>query len=733
VTSASLHALPGADAMRRACLPGGAGVVVQPLVRLSDGELVGFEALGRVVDDRGLGPAAWLGLAADHGLRVELELAFLRAACDIGPVPGEVPLFVNASAATLLDPRIETVRTALPRHVLELSEHDRIEDYAQLLPRLRAWRAQGTRLAVDDVGAGYANMAHVLQLDPAFVKIDRFIVAGVDRDPRRRALVAALHTLASASGAASVAEGVERPEELAVLRELGVDIAQGYLLARPGRPWPALNEVEPVPAITRVDVSGTSDAHEISRRVSATLAADEDLLPSVYLARGGLLRCVARHGQWLVLDGIEPGMGLTGSAYARDEEVLVHDVLTDPRYRQAVPGVRSELAIPLHAAGRLVGVLNVDARRRLTTDDVFNIRRAAVTLEQRLSVVGVGEDQDSPSQRLGRTAPAIAMADTSRDLARATVRAALALGGFDTACLWSSDGSGCAVEHAMGIDARLLARLEDESVEGLRELVRDAASVYSAGPDLDLASGPTDALRRSGVRGVLLVPLRDGRQLTGFLLLTRRAARSAAPPELVLGAEMIGLLAGSRSAALRRLAQLERRAARDPLTGVGNRSRLDALINDRSESALLADGWLAALDLDRFKQVNDQYGHAAGDEVLRAVATSLLGGPGSHLVVRLGGDEFAVLLSPCSEESALQACAEMRERMRHVLTAYGADISIGLAQISADGRVDLALVHADEALYLRKRSGGGGVTGWSAEIRPPSRADAAPGERRAHR
>ncbi|MCW2545499.1 MAG: hypothetical protein JWM40_3051, partial [Frankiales bacterium] len=557
--------------------------------------------------------------------------------------------------------------------------------------------------------------------------------AGVDRDPRRRALVAALHTLASASGAASVAEGVERPEELAVLRELGVDIAQGYLLARPGQPWPALNEVGPVPAITRVDVSGTSDAHAISQRVSATLAADSDLLPSVYLARGGLLRCVARHGQWLVLDGIEPGMGLTGTAYARDEEVLVHDVLTDPRYRQAVPGVRSELAVPLHAGGRLVGVLNVDSRRRLTSDDVLNIRRAAVTLEQRLVVVGVGEDQDTPSQRLGRTAPAIAMANTRRDLARSTVRAALDLGGFDTACLWSSDGGGCAVEHAQGSDAALLRQLEDEAVEGLRELVRDTASVYSAGPDLDLASGPTDALRRSGVRGVLLVPLRDGRQLTGFLLLTRRAAKLTAPPELVLGAEMVGLLAGSRWAALRRVAELEQQAARDPLTGVGNRSRLDALMTDSVESALLGGGWLAALDLDRFKLVNDQYGHAAGDEVLRAVASSLLASPGSRIVLRLGGDEFAVLLSPCSEEAALQACEEMRDRGRHVLEPYGADISIGLSPISEDGQVDLALVHADEALYLRKRTGGAGVTLWSTGIPQQPHSEAHPGERRAHR
>lgn len=177
MTSTLPRVLPDVDAVRRACRPGGVRAVVQPLVRLVDGETVGYEALGRVVDDAGVGPADWLVLASEHGLQIELELAFLRAAGEIGPTPGNVALFVNASAATLLDPRVELVRHALPRHVLELSERDRIEDYAQLLPRLRAWRAQGTQLAIDDAGAGYANMAHVLQLDPAFVKIDRFIIS----------------------------------------------------------------------------------------------------------------------------------------------------------------------------------------------------------------------------------------------------------------------------------------------------------------------------------------------------------------------------------------------------------------------------------------------------------------------------------------------------------------------------------------------------------------------------
>ncbi len=89
-------------------------------------------------------------------------------------------------------------------------------------------------VAVDDVGAGYANMAHVLRLSPHFIKIDRGIVSGLHRDRERRALIAALVAFSVACGAQTIAEGVEETDELNVLSDLGVDLVQGYLIARPG-------------------------------------------------------------------------------------------------------------------------------------------------------------------------------------------------------------------------------------------------------------------------------------------------------------------------------------------------------------------------------------------------------------------------------------------------------------------------------------------------------------------
>ena len=689
--------------------------MVQPLVRIYDGAIAGYEALGRVVDDQSLGPAHWLEAAELHDLRNDLELAFLRAAGEAGAPPAGVPLFVNISAATLLDPRFEAVRAGLPSHVLELSEHDRIEDYAQLLPRLRAWQAQGSLVAVDDVGAGYANMTSVLQLRPAYVKIDRSLVSGLDRDARRRAVVTALHTLASSSGALSVAEGVERPEELSVLRDLGIDLAQGYLLARPGEPWPVPGVLAQATAPAALDIRGAADAHVLAQRVIAAFSADPQLLPSIYLARGGRLRCIARHGQSLVLDGIEAGMGLTGTAYARGIEVLVPDVTADPRYRQAVPGVLSEMAVPLRVADAVVGVFNVDALRLLSDADVADVRRAARALEERLAVVGIGEENDSLLLRLGRVTPSVAQAQSLRELAKLSIRAALEVGGFDTAALWAVDGASTVLLEAGGVDALLLGSLGEASVGPLRELVEAMSSCYSGGQDLDLVSGPTAALSAAGVRALCAVPLRDGRRLVGFLLVTRRTGGSAVPGEVVQALELLCLQVGSRSAALARVAELEHTASRDPLTGIANRAVLDALLDDPAAAATVAGGWLAVLDLDKFKEVNDHWGHAAGDEVLRAVADVVDSMAGRVLAVRLGGDEFALVLRPSASQDAVETCEETRRRTQVLLRPYGADVSIGLAQIVDEHGVRAAMVHADEALYLRKHSGGAGVSVWSSE------------------
>ena len=120
------------------------------------------------------------------------------------------------------------------RIALELTEHARVDDYEGLSRVLTPLRDQGMQLAVDDAGAGFASLRHILQLQPDIIKLDMTLTRHVDADGARRALAAALITFAGEIGASIVAEGIESEREIDALVGLGVQYGQGYHLARPG-------------------------------------------------------------------------------------------------------------------------------------------------------------------------------------------------------------------------------------------------------------------------------------------------------------------------------------------------------------------------------------------------------------------------------------------------------------------------------------------------------------------
>jgi EAL domain-containing protein (putative c-di-GMP-specific phosphodiesterase class I) len=211
-------------------------IVFQPIVDLRDGVIVGFEALARFDDEPHRPPHAWFAEAAEVGLGLELELAAIDAALAMVDVlPANLLLSVNVSPDTATSPRLveSLARVAGPRMVLELTEHSRIDDYQTLVSALDALRHQGIRIAVDDAGAGYAGLQQILGLRPDVIKLDVDLTGGIDADPVRRALAASLVKFSADTGAVIVAEGIETPEELRTLRELGVAWGQGYFLARP--------------------------------------------------------------------------------------------------------------------------------------------------------------------------------------------------------------------------------------------------------------------------------------------------------------------------------------------------------------------------------------------------------------------------------------------------------------------------------------------------------------------
>lgn len=211
----------------------GIAVVLQPIVDLATRAVVGFEALARFREGS---PEEWLGRASQVGLRVDLELAALRAALpSLRSLPEEAFLAVNLSPGVLTAApvRAELASTPLERLVVETTEHAPVEDYEALREALAGLRARGLRLAVDDAGAGFASLRHVLRLEPDIIKVDRSLIAGIERDRAARALASALIAFASEMGQLVIAEGIESESALAALVALGVTHGQGYAIARP--------------------------------------------------------------------------------------------------------------------------------------------------------------------------------------------------------------------------------------------------------------------------------------------------------------------------------------------------------------------------------------------------------------------------------------------------------------------------------------------------------------------
>jgi EAL domain-containing protein (putative c-di-GMP-specific phosphodiesterase class I) len=210
--------------------------VYQPICTLA-GSTVGAEALARFRGPPARGPVRWFAEAREVGLLRDLELAAVRAALKGLPeLPEHVFLAINVSPATLCTPAFLRLVAGHDgaRLVIEITEHARIDDYDHLSDALHALRDFGVRIAIDDAGAGFASLRHILRLEPEFIKLDRTLIDGIEADRSRQALAAGLISFAEKIDATIVAEGIERLAEVEKLSELGVRYGQGYFFARPG-------------------------------------------------------------------------------------------------------------------------------------------------------------------------------------------------------------------------------------------------------------------------------------------------------------------------------------------------------------------------------------------------------------------------------------------------------------------------------------------------------------------
>jgi EAL domain-containing protein (putative c-di-GMP-specific phosphodiesterase class I) len=240
----SLVEREGIDTVRRDELSemifsGGVRTVFHPIVRLADGRIVGHEALTRPADSVSFDSVEEMfAFAESSDLLTEFERLCRRTAIGAAAtVPGLGLLFLNASARAVEDPdwsgptMEEALQTAgLRPHdiVVEITERVAIVRHDEFQTALRTFKDRGYRVAVDDMGAGYASLQSLAAIEPDFLKFDVSLVRDIDRSSIKRSLLESLRQLAEKIGARVIAEGVERPEEMRTLLELGIELGQGF-------------------------------------------------------------------------------------------------------------------------------------------------------------------------------------------------------------------------------------------------------------------------------------------------------------------------------------------------------------------------------------------------------------------------------------------------------------------------------------------------------------------------
>lgn len=221
--------------------------VFQPIVRLDSLQIEGYEALSRMHIEPRMGPDRWIAEANAVGLGIELEAECIRRALAVGGIldAGRY-LSVNASPRLIQSGLLDRLMPdgCLDWVMLEITEHDQVNDYSELTACLTGLRRRGVRVAIDDLGAGHSSLRHITGLAPDYAKLDREFVVDVDRDHIKQALLRSMVAFTRETSCVLIAEGIETHAQWVTLRGLGVTLGQGYAFQRP---TPALLRRLPAP------------------------------------------------------------------------------------------------------------------------------------------------------------------------------------------------------------------------------------------------------------------------------------------------------------------------------------------------------------------------------------------------------------------------------------------------------------------------------------------------------
>ncbi len=633
----------------------------QPVVSVADGELVAVEALARWQHPlRGLlGPGEFIALAERGELIVELGAWVIDEACaqisrwhELHPARLGVPVSVNVSARQLTPELVATVSEALRRHrvdpaqlALEITETLLVRRTEEDRELLRALARTGVSIVLDDFGTGYSSLSYLRELPLHQLKLDRSFCAGLDDDLRAAKIVAATIEMGRALGMTVVAEGVETPEQLTVLRRLGADFAQGFWFARPEPPDDVFARL--------------LQAYDSDRLLAGAVEVATSEGIGVLERRTGDRRHTP-HGR---------RAEDRGARERRAEELHAQDLRAQDgdAVREPLP-VLALLTDEVRAAerrslGRLAGLIYLAGSVLAIPADVV-MRAPSPLLVVALTLMGLltgavclALPWDRLSDRWLHLVPVLATLQITTSAVVDGRHAAVIIPFYALV----------AVAVAYGFrDRRVIA------AHGTLIVV---ALILGA---LLLAGQPGDAVAHGIVAALVDVSL-----IVVIVYLRERLEGSAAE--------------------MRALAQ------RDPLTDVGNYRVLHEHLHSELNRHRHRQRPLSVLliDLDRFKQVNERLGHAAGDDVLRRVARTLSDTVGERdTVARQGGDEFAVLAPDTDADGAAMLAGRLRQRLRRLQFAGEAvDATIGWAVYPSDGDSPQALLaHADSRLLGAKRS-----------------------------
>jgi len=218
----------------------GLWMAFQPIVRWPDRALFGHEALVRTAEPLLARPPDLIGAAERLRRLPELGRRIRDSvAGQLSRAPGEI--FVNVHATDLMDDHLYDPSAALSQHarrvVLEVTERAGLDDVKDARSRVEKLKKMGYRIAVDDLGAGYAGLTSFAQLEPHIVKLDMSLVRGLHEEPTKRKLVTSIVHLCRDLGIAAVAEGVETAQERDALEKIGCTLLQGYLFGKPEKPF----------------------------------------------------------------------------------------------------------------------------------------------------------------------------------------------------------------------------------------------------------------------------------------------------------------------------------------------------------------------------------------------------------------------------------------------------------------------------------------------------------------